>query len=262
MTVSNIKNISKRTFFGKLKELSILTTIYVTIILIKKFTELTAAYMFLSSGVISVNELFVPTHLPWLIIQILLDISEFIMLIPLKNQITSLLFKTADKESINVSKLSPFQINLKLSLLWIIIKLTHFISLIPFVFSIRASLQLIIKAYESSNGEGYVILSFYCLLFALFFISRYIYVFTGTVVSPFILLQNPDRNIVKTVLLSFKYMHKKRKDFFKFSFGFILNALLSVFIITIPYVMAKYLTWYGIFATDVIKNEKSIRCEI
>ncbi len=265
MTVSEIKNISKRVFYGKLTELSILTTIFAIIILLKKVTELTIAYIFLSAEVITVNELFVPSHFPWLIIQILLDITEFIMLIPLKNRIAEYLYNTSDMNFINASKISEIKKTLKISFLWIIIKIICFFSFLPFVFSIRASLKFIIKAYEVSGSEGYILLSFYCFVFALFFLSRYFYTFTGTLLSPFILMQNPDKNVFTTVIQSFKDMHGRRKDFFKFTSAFILWGLLSIFIVTIPFVMAKYLSWFSIFVADILNNRKDseyIKCEI
>lgn len=265
MAISEIKNTSARVFYGKYTELSILTTIFVLIILLKKITDLSVAYVMLSENLITVNELFIPQYLPWLIIQILTDAAEFIMLIPLKTSITELLYNTVGKNRLNVSKMPEIKVKLKLSVMWIIIKLIHFISFLPFIFSIHASIRFITKAYETSSGEGYIILSFYCFIFALFFLSRYFYVFTGTLLSPFIFMQNTDSGLIRIIIDSFRKMHGRRWEFIKLTAGFSLWGLLSIFIVTIPYVIARYLSWYSIFAYNTINNKKDndyISCEI
>lgn len=258
MSVKEIKIKSKRIFYGKYTELSVMVTIFISIMLIKKVAELITAYIMLSENYITVNELFIPQDKIWRILKICFSIMEFVMLVPIVTSISRWIYSNIKSSDI---KSTNFKLNFKTAVLWLTLKLINFITFFPFLFCIYSSVKYLMKAYNSSNGEAYLTISFYSLLFSLIFFGLYIYIISGMILVPFIFINNTKKNIFSVIADSFFNMNGMRKEFLKLIINFFFWGLLSVFIVTIPFVTAKFLTWYGVFAENILENKKDFNCK-
>ena len=255
MSVGEIKLKAKRIFCGKYKNISVLTTLYVLIILIRKTAELTCAYILLSGNFITADELFMPRWLPWRILNICFYIMEFIMLVPAADSIFRLLFSVTESNGLCRIKKNTFRFSLKTAFMWLFLKTADFLMFLPSAFMIYLSFRYLAMAYNSADSEALMIISFYSMLSALFFLAAAVYVFTGLLLVPFIIIKYPDKNIFSAAAISFRCMHGNRYRFFRLVISFFLPGLSALLIVTVPFTAAHFLTWYSVFAEDILSSE-------
>jgi hypothetical protein len=250
MTVKEVRISAKRVFYGKYKNIALNCAVFFMIILLKKTAELTALYFLIAGNFISMNELFISEYVPWNIFRYSLEIISFIFLIP----VTLNTFRILSGKP---QRLCDALFNIKFAFLWICIKIINLISFLPSAVCIYLSFRFLSTAYEKNNGEGYVSVSFMCLMLAVIFLWLYAYVIFGTVLIPFIYIKNPDRNIFAVIADSFINMNGNRSKLVKLIICFIPWSVLSIFIASVPFISAKFLTWYSIYAENILENERN-----
>lgn len=250
MTVMEIRISAKRIFYGKYKSIAWNCAVFLMIILLKKTAEITALYFLIAGNFISMDELFISEYMPWNIFRYSLEMISFIFLVPVTADIFRILAGIPER-------LCDTLFNIKFAFLWICIKIINLISFLPSAVCIYFSFRFLNRAYEHSNGEGYISVSFMCLMLAVIFLWLYMYIIFGTVLIPFICIKNPDRNVFVIIADSFINMNGNRTKLVKLIICFIPWAVLSIFIFTIPFISAKFLTWYSVYAENILENERN-----
>lgn len=249
MRIREIQKTAKLIFKGKHRELSILVILFITLSAAEKTAELTSVFFMISRGYISAEELFLPSYTPWRIIRSCFFITG--------NIISVLAMTAAAIWSYRIIYHHKPQCTAKTVLLMILIKFISFVSLFPSVYCIYLSRKYILKAYAAVNGEGFFVISFYLLVFAVIFLMFYLYVISGIFLSPFILMMNSGKNIFSALSASFAYIKGFRMRFFGIMISFIPYGILSLLIIPAPFALSRLITWYGIFAKDILENNSS-----
>lgn len=249
MRIREIQKTAKLTFSGKHKELSMLVVLFITLSAAVKTAELTTVFFMISRGYISAEELFLPSYIPWRIIRSCFFIIGNIL------SVSALTVTAIWSYRIIYHNNSEF--TAKTVLLMIILKFISFVSLFPSVYCIYLSRKYILKAYSAENGEGFFIISFYLLIFSVIFLMFYLYVISGIFLSPFILMMNSGKNIFSALSASFAYIKGFRMRFFGIMISFIPYAILSLLIIPAPFALSRLITWYGVFAKDILENNSS-----
>lgn len=263
MSVGEIKLKAKRIFCGKYKNISVLTTLYFLIVLIRKTAEITCAYILLAGNFITVDELFMPQWLPWRILDICFRIMEFIMLVPVADSIFRLLCSVTASGGLCRIKKNTFRFSMKTAFMWFFLKTAGFLTFLPSAFLIYSSLRYLSMAYNSADSEAFFIISFYSLIFALISLAAALYLFTGLLLVPFIIIKYPGKNIFSAAAFSLRCMHGNRYRFLKLAVSFLLPAISALLIVTIPFAAAHFLAWYSVFAEDILvsKTGKAINAE-
>lgn len=250
MTVYEIKKSAARIFYGKYKSIAICCMIVFIIMLVKKVSELAGIYFIVSSQSADINDLISYRYVPWNIFISVSEITGFIFSIPAITDMFRILAGTK-------AELKPEILNLKSAFLYVCIRIINLISFLPSAICLKTSFRFLSIAYHKANGEGYVSVSFMLAMLSVIFLWLWAYIMMGTVLSPFILVRNPQENIFSAISGSFINMNGRRFLFIKLILNFLPYMILFTAIPLIPFIIPRFLTWYSVFAVKILEDERN-----
>lgn len=242
MYIKSIQRKAEEKFGYRRKQLSFKVLIFISLAAVLKVSEMIITSFLITEKYITANDLFMPAFQPWQIIRTCFFLLENILWICGITSAVQWLTKTNCRTS-------------SLLLLVSVIRIISFSALFPTVYSAFLSGRCILNSYTAEYSEGILTISFYLALISLFGIFFFMYVISGMFLSPFILVNESQKNVFMSIYRSFSLMKGNRIRFFGILVSFIPYGILSLLIFPAPFVFARLITWYGIFADDILENQ-------